>query len=1014
MAASIQKATLLPRVDATTAGPVSAHTDDGIQINNTISSGTRNTQYNAVNQCFQTNTNPDQDHFDARFRRAICSSCPQIDRTDLIDTKGGAVGGTREWVLETDEYKAWLQDDSSPLLWIWGGPGKGKTMLSILLSQELERENKTLYFFCSAQDEKRSTAVGVIRGLLWHLTSLYPELTRVLRKDFDSCPESAFSSRDTLWEAFGKLLRERDSGRLYCIIDGLDECDKSSQLWLTKKLESFNTRSVAERPKTILVSRELSGFKDAIQLRLDSDYRKQVSSSVEAFVENRLDDLFERRTLNETLRQEVKDKILKRAQGTYLYVGFAAIELSKQTTINGIIKTLEDLPTGLSQLYYRLLDNVEPSQPRLNWRILGFVSLARRPLSLQELASVTGCKPKTSALDPTDNIRDLIEEFGPLFRILEHWQLIKCRACRECFQLPSEPDVTICPVCHESRMFFYEYEFCVDSKPLTMSQLKQNPPRKVETVDLVHESVRDFLKDAILPDGTRFMPEEMHFQLAHACLDCLVSSKASESGFASYAVDFWPFHARNSGVHAKELLSHPSSFFKEESMLRTAWWCDMRGQPQEISRLTMACLLEFAPWVDDILRSYEHKSFPSFLFLMKRTFGDCTPLRTAIHGGNSQIVEMLLQHPSTPKASIETKLSGETALYAATSRGHREIVQLLVHQKADVNAKCGKGRTSLHIASRRGYTDVVELLLFHQADIHAMSDFGTALHEATDCGHADVAVVLLRHGADVDAKRREYRSKTETALHIAAKEGQEAMARLLLQHGANVNLLSESGETPLHMAARSGIEAVLKLFLGKVDVNTMTTKGTALHVAASSGRPGVVKMLLEHGANVNARMDNSDTALHKAAVSGSLAVIKVLLEHAADVNARDCLGRTALSDMMTRYADCDNSENDRNNSNIQVEAIKRILVEHGAESDADGLERIQITRLTDQGESTQIIRLTNQGERIQIARLTSQGESIQITRLTSQVEFDSRSLEVESENSSDLSSTSPVSSIAHT
>lgn len=968
MAASNQIATLLPRADTTSAGPVNTHVNDGVQINNTISAGTGNTQYNAVNQYFQTNTYPDPTELDAQFRRDLCSSCAEIDRTNLLDTKGEAVDGTREWVLTTEEYKAWLQDDSSPLLWIWGGPGKGKTMLSIFLSQELEKENKTLYFFCSAQDEKRSTAVGILRSLLWHLTALYPNLTTMLRKDLDSTTEFAFSSRDTLWRAFERLMREKDYERLYCIIDGLDECDDSSRLWLTKKLESVNTRSVASKLKLIVVSRELLGFKDAIQLRLDSDYCEQVNSSVKAFIEYKVETIFQRFTLNKTLRQEVKDKLSKRAKGTYLYVGFAAIELSSQVTINGIFKTLEELPAGLSPLYSRLLRDIEPNQQQFVSRILGFVSLARRPLSLEELASATGCRPTTGALSPKENIRDLIRGFGPLFRISDYGQLIRCCRCRECFQMPSELDLTSgCPRCRYSDGYIYEYEHRTNREPLSMYQLKHIPPPEVETVTLVHESVRDFLLDATLFDGTRitrFTLDQMHFKFASACIDALVASDALESGFASYAAVFWSFHARNSGMHARKLLSHPSSFFDKTSELRSASW-RRSGHAEDIPRLHMACLLGYTAWVESILGSWEAK-LSNLLLLARKDVNGATPLHAAVLSGDPKIVSLLLQHTSIIKAFIDIVHNDKTALYMAASRGNREIAQLLLQHKANPNIECHKGDTSLRIAARHGYLDVVKLLLFHKANVHASAaDNGTALHQAANSGHTDVAAILLRHGADVDARRHAswgHPSKeTETALHIAVTDGNEALASLLLQHKADPNLASEHGKTAVHVAATSGSEALLKVFLDKVDVNTiaemgtvlrgaifrghtgvlklllehradvnaMTQDGTALHAAAWSDRTDVVKMLLEYGANVNAKLHNGGTALHRAAVQGNLAVVTVLLEHGADIHAKNRFGQTALSAMMTIHQDLCRVGNGSSDPKIHARAMIRTLLEHG-------------------------------------------------------------------------------------
>ncbi|KAL1988197.1 hypothetical protein VTN96DRAFT_727 [Rasamsonia emersonii] len=106
-------------------------------------------------------------------RDALFLTDPEIDRQELISIKGPRVSGTCEWIRENELYRSWL-DSGTQLLWITGSPGKGKTMLSLFLTEELERrtqgmENSELIFhFCRHQDEKRGTAVAILRGLLYH------------------------------------------------------------------------------------------------------------------------------------------------------------------------------------------------------------------------------------------------------------------------------------------------------------------------------------------------------------------------------------------------------------------------------------------------------------------------------------------------------------------------------------------------------------------------------------------------------------------------------------------------------------------------------------------------------------------------------------------------------------------------------------------------------------------------------------------------------------------------------
>lgn len=111
--------------------------------------------------------------------------------------------GTYEWIKKNGLYNSWLRGETQ-LLWICGGPGKGKTILSIFLTQELERDKQTIYYFCRAGDERHNNATSVLRALLWHLTTKQPELTGYLLEFFDTLEkeQTTLSSR----EIFGTYL----------------------------------------------------------------------------------------------------------------------------------------------------------------------------------------------------------------------------------------------------------------------------------------------------------------------------------------------------------------------------------------------------------------------------------------------------------------------------------------------------------------------------------------------------------------------------------------------------------------------------------------------------------------------------------------------------------------------------------------------------------------------------------------------------------------------------------------
>jgi hypothetical protein len=113
--------------------------------------------------------------------------------------------------LTDPTYQSWLQDDPD-LLWICGGPGKGKTIMSIFLTQGLERQNEDniIYYFCNSEDDRNSTSTAILRALIWQIVAKRPELASLVSPYFQSPErtEAVLSTPGILLEMFVKLARD--------------------------------------------------------------------------------------------------------------------------------------------------------------------------------------------------------------------------------------------------------------------------------------------------------------------------------------------------------------------------------------------------------------------------------------------------------------------------------------------------------------------------------------------------------------------------------------------------------------------------------------------------------------------------------------------------------------------------------------------------------------------------------------------------------------------------------------
>jgi ankyrin repeat protein len=192
------------------------------------------------------------------------------------------------------------------------------------------------------------------------------------------------------------------------------------------------------------------------------------------------------------------------------------------------------------------------------------------------------------------------------------------------------------------------------------------------------------------------------------------------------------------------------------------------------------------------------------------------------------------------------------------------------------------------------------------------------LFEAIDAGElgpvaallsADPALAGARDAHGVTASMRAtYRGRPEIVEAIraaapppdafeAASFGEaDRLRELLDEDPARATAYSADGFTALHFAAYFGdVSTALLLVERGAEVDArgrgwMT--GTPLHSAASSGNASVVDILLAAGADPNARQSGGWTPLHAAARNSDRAVVEALLGAGADPSARNDEGRT--------------------------------------------------------------------------------------------------------------------------
>jgi ankyrin repeat protein len=281
---------------------------------------------------------------------------------------------------------------------------------------------------------------------------------------------------------------------------------------------------------------------------------------------------------------------------------------------------------------------------------------------------------------------------------------------------------------------------------------------------------------------------------------------------------------------------------------------------------------------------------------------------------------MLREHP---EFLSKRGSHGRTLLWEATRAGRLAAVELLVEAGADVNATgCYNSETLVQItpycagryygrgaiadylwahgsaldifrAAFLGDTARVEQELaskpefLYAEDPHDEIYYVPLLSFAIAGGHQDLARSLIRRGAQVE----QYSAQL---IHLAARSERRDLVELLRANGADVRAAGSGTFVTV-----SDLD-LLRYLIGQglsVNGNAADEFPPLVYVARGDKgeRPDKIRLLVEHGANVNAAGPSGKTALHYAATAGHSKVVALLLEHGAGHALVDRNGQTPLS-----------------------------------------------------------------------------------------------------------------------
>ncbi|KAH9060274.1 hypothetical protein EDB87DRAFT_623822 [Lactarius vividus] len=701
--------------------------------------------------------------------------------------------GTAVWFFQGSIFIKWKCTGS--LLWIHGKPGSGKSVICSSVIQDImtvcEAGSAIMaYFYFDFRDLKKQTCHDLLLSLVSQLAIRSSPCCDVLHHVYKTHEDGSRQPSDnTLRECLKEMLRLLGHGPTFIVLDALDECPDSSGipsprhevLQLVEELVDLHLQGLhicaTSRPEVDIraVLEPLAFF--SVSLHHERGQQMDISEYVQSVVNSPSSMAMRRWRADD--RKLVIETLTERADGMFRWV-FCQLEALQHCFPSNLRRFLNELPESLDETYERILRGINKAQQDDARRLLQCLTVAVRPLRVEELAEILAFDFEGSSS-------------GGIPKLKDDWRW-------------DDQEEAILSTCS--------------------SLIVIVPSDGSRVVQFSHFSVKEYLTLPRLArsdeDISRFHIdlEAAHTILAQACLGTLLRldehADAEWFPLVEYAARYWVDHAQLEGVSSR-IRDGMDNLFDTSKPHFAAWlrvynmdenWAPFsRPAPHGIgSPLYYAAFCGFYGLAERLIMKHPEQVNAGGGRLL-------APLPAAVYKSHFNVANLLHKHG----AIVDVRgYKNRTLLYTASYKGCVDIMRWLLNHGADPNARKVDGWTPLHTAAASSGPAAVQVLLEHNADVNMWSKRDeTPLYMTVYYSHysegkkIEVLQRLLEHGADPNACDDNH----STPLHQASFKGSPEVARVLLSYGAKVDERDERNQTPFQVATENGHHDITKLLL---------------------------------------------------------------------------------------------------------------------------------------------------------------------------------------------------------
>ncbi len=562
------------------------------------------------------------------------------------------------------DYQGWkIRKYSCTLMYI-GKLGAGKSVLLANLVDDVNSHAKNkntpvAYFFCRHDVPESLKARTIIGSLAQQLLRRIPDLT-IIEESVDET--SAHLDHESIIDLLCCALPLNQ--RVYVILDGLDECDDTERKMVVEQLRR------AQKAFTLLLCvslrQELSNalmFDSKEYVSTEMTFMPDDNPDIKAFVGKELENCIESRRLklgDPALVLEIHDALLAGSHGMFLWVALQIESLCGMETDDDIRQALADLPKDLSETFSRILRKCDRLGKNYQREILELITVARRPLTTEELREALSVVPGDAVWNPTRLLNDV---FSALL-------------CCGSLLVVDEEELTVRFVHHSVKQFLLDdFKSASDTTVITDSA-----NRRMANLIVTYLSYGVFetqLSTTVFP---KVMAGEAPSNIINSTLDFSANARSLALMLLKYknrpGIDISKALAEASSISHQ----HSADRFHFLSYAKLYWLQHLLCTPEELPIVYQNMLVRLVRGnVVDTSTEDEHGK---------------TALGLAASHGHQAIVKLLLKSGTVDSNSKDR--DGRTPLWLASRNGHTAVVELLLtSSKVDIDARSGPGEIPL-------------------------------------------------------------------------------------------------------------------------------------------------------------------------------------------------------------------------------------------------------------------------------------------------------------------------------